>query len=155
MSRRQYRRRNLSQRGKVVLAIATGLVGGGLLTWAVLRTRYAQKQLESAHHWANESPMRLPDPSYAVELAGTAEQFAVLDDLVCECGHIATAEAVSRDEESVVADVRDCVLAKLYPDFPWPPIPGDHPSVSRLFTEVEVIARRAIAEDAVCPGGAP
>ncbi len=157
--RRNSRKRNLSDRGKLTLGIVGGVAAGGLVAYLVVRSRYGQRAMIAAHEWSDTSGVRLPDPSYAVELPSTAEQFATLDELVCECGHLATPQAVATDEELVVTGVRDCVLAKLYPDFPWPPIPGDHPTVARLFSEVEVIARRAVAEDRVCPsnqaGGYP
>lgn len=158
MSRR-LRRKNLSDRNRLILGVLGGVAVGGTIAYFVVRSRYGQAALGTAHEWADDTGIRLPDPSYAVELPGTADQFQTLDEIVCECGQTVTAQQVVADEEAVVTSIRDCVLAKLYPDFDWPPIPGDHPSVSRLFAEVEVISRRAVAEDAICPsvpsGGIP
>jgi len=149
--RRNSRKRNLTDRSKLAIGIVGGVAVGGMIAYLVVRSRYGQRAMIAAHEWQDTAGVRLPDPSYAVELPSTAEQFATLDELVCECGSLATPQTVAADEEFVVTSVRDCVLAKLYPDFVWPPIPGDHPTVARLFAEVEVIARRAVAEDRVCP----
>lgn len=139
---------------KIGLGILGGLAAGSALGYYIATThrgRSAIKAVEDA-----VSGVRRPEPGYAMEIPETEEQFNLLDELVCECG--APVVDAAKDEDtvfSVVSKIQSCMARELYPDFPWPPIPGDHPTVSQLYAELSVIARRSLAIAEICPRPIP
>lgn len=132
-------------------AVATGVVVGGAIGWLIVQDARAT---EAVHKFVAET--RLPEPSFAMKLPRTAAEFATLDSLVCEClatyapkdtgqptAQPSDAGAVSEDER--VEAVVDCVARRLYPQFPWPPMVGDHPSTAELWATLETLTHRALA----------
>lgn len=137
---------------KLVLVGVSAVVVGGVVGYAIAQTRTAKKAIDDAGKATGGLGIRLPDPSYAMLVPESDEEFATLDDLICECGGPIVAGA---DPESfvddIVGEIRDCVAERLYPDFPWPPMSGDHPTAAKLYGELEVLARRALATATICP----
>lgn len=133
---------------KVALGIVAGVVVGGAAGYAIARSRLGKKAIDTV----DQTGLRLPDPSFAMELPVSEDQFALLDELVCECGEPVIAKATDQTElDVVVSEITDCVMHELYPQFPWPTVPGDHPTVGQLQTEVGVLARRAVVSAEICP----
>lgn len=137
---------------KIVLGVIGGVAVGGTAGYLIATTRYARKALQSI----NESDWRLPDPSFAVELAETPEQFALLDELVCECGAPILQAATPETTIGEAMDaIQACMAKQLYPTFQWPPVSGDHSSVHQLWSDLGLIARRAVVESEICPVPVP
>ena len=138
---------------KLALGIMGGVTLGGGVGYLVATTRAGRKVIERI---SEDPSIRLPDPSYAVEVAADENQFAILEDLVCECGApiIQAADEAATIEE-LTTKIQSCMAAQLYPDFPWPPIPGDHPSAAQLYAELGFLARRALITTEICPPPIP
>ncbi len=137
---------------KIALGIVTGVAVGGAAGYVIANTRQARRALKAAEDVLSDPSIRLPDPSFAVELANSEEQFALLDELVCECGAPVVKRATaSTTVPEVVQKIQSCMAEQLYPDFTWPPISGDHPTVSQLYGELGLIARRAVIDGDICP----
>ena len=135
---------------KIALGIVGGVVVGGAAY--LFANRQVRRALKAAEEAGRTAGLRLPDPSFAVEVAYSQEQFAVLDELVCECGApVVQAATESTTVDEVVQTIQDCMAEQLYPDFPWPPIAGDHPTVSQLYGELGLTARRAVIDGEICP----
>ncbi len=139
------------------LKVSLVLVGAGAGAAAgyYIATTRAGRQAIAAAEEAIEGA-RLPDPSFAMDLPYTEAQFKLLDDLVCECGDpIIEASSPNITIDDLSQQIQDCMALELYPDFPWPPMAGDHPSVTQLYAELGVIARRALATGKICPSPLP
>lgn len=132
-------------------AIGVGAAVGGLASYVILQDARTSAALGKA-----VDEVRLPEPSFAMQLPRDAAEFATLDEVICGCirglnltdtgqpsTHPSGPGAVSPEE--VQAAVVLCAAQKLYPTFPWPPMPGDHPSVSELWSSLSTLAYRAIA----------
>lgn len=133
----------------VVPIVVGALVGGGLGYLVLSNERMAAaatKAIETA---------RLPEPSFAMALPRTAAEYDLLQGVVCDC--IATyvpedsgeppaahvhAGAISEDEYA--EGLTYCVARRLYSKFPWPPMPGDHPTTPMLWNTIDVLVRRAL-----------
>jgi len=133
---------------KLALGIGAGVVIGGAVGYLVAGSRIGRKAFAAI----DKEGYRLPDPSYAVEMPYSEEQFEVLDELVCECGAPlvkAASETTTIDE--LTNEIRLCMARELYPDFDWPPVTGDHPTASQLFSELGFVARKALISTEICP----
>lgn len=133
---------------KVMIGIGAGITLGGIAGYLIASSRYGMRAIKAVE----EGDIRLPRPSYAVELPYSEEQFAILDELVCECAD----PLVRNVDETTTVDelteaVKDCMATELYPDFDWPPVSGDHPTVSQLYAELGVLARKALMTNEICP----
>jgi len=133
------------------IAIGTGLTVGGVLSYAIMSDARAAAAVNKAI-----SEVRLPEPSFAMQVPRTAAEFATLDAVVCDCvraykptdpgaprGTAPPAGAQSEDERT--DELVRCAAARLYPTFPWPPMPGDHPSTTELWDTLAVLVRRQTA----------
>lgn len=140
------------KRGTKIALGAVGLLAAGGVGYIIASTRAARRAISDAEKVIEDANLRLPDPSFAMEVPYTDDQFAILDELICECGAPIVASA-SPDAtlDEVGSAIQACVANELYPQFPWPPIPGDHPSASQLYVELGVLARRAVANARICP----
>lgn len=123
---------------------------GALIGYAYSESKTAMRALSRGRKAIKEAGVRLPKPDFAMELPTTIEHFGMLDETICSC-----AESVQQDQPELelndfVQAVRDCVAQLIYPDFPWPPIPGDHPSVSHLWTILTYEVGRGAVEDTLC-----
>jgi hypothetical protein len=148
MTRRRRRRRNQSNPAPVVpiaIGIVTAIAGVGLGLWIAGRREAQEAADELFKGW------RLPDADFRVHLADTPDDFQRIDDEVCECAENVLAEAADDADLAILIDeVRLCVAHRLHPDLEWPPVPGDHPTVGQMWTELGVIARRAIVTETAC-----
>lgn len=137
----------MNSKMKVLLGITGGVVVGGAVGYLIATSRFGKQAMKVIE----EGDVRLPVPSYAVEVPYSEEQFAILDELVCECG-----EPLVRDvDDSTTVDeltesLRECIATELYPDFDWPPVSGDHPTVSQLYAELGLVARKALITTEIC-----
>jgi len=108
------------------------------------------RQLDAAIAKLSEvtKDLRLPDPGYAVHLPITQQDFARLDEMACAC----LSDADTTASLPLIADaVALCITSQLYADFSWPPMTGDHPSVTELWQACRVIATRQLATSACSP----
>jgi hypothetical protein len=130
--------------------LIVGLMIGGIAAYAYTESRSLQKYASKAKKTIKKATegMRLPQPDFMVHLPNSAHDYATLDTVICECSTMVT-PGLEGDE--LVVAVRDCVLSELYPDFGWPPIPGDHPTVEQLRTIIHYQVERSAAEGALCP----
>lgn len=137
---------------KIALGLIAGVAVGGAAGYFIATSRAGKKAIDVL----DDPSVRLPDPSYAVELAVTDDQFEILDELVCECGDAVAQGADETDTlDGLTRDLQNCMARELYPDFPWPPIPGDHPSAQQLYAELGLLARRAVVTGEICPESTP
>ncbi|MCH9637719.1 MAG: hypothetical protein K0U16_07230 [Gammaproteobacteria bacterium] len=142
----------MKSRTKVALGLAAGvLVGTGIGYLVFTRTSFGRRAIKDAEDAIDDTGIRFPQPSFAVEVAYDPEQFQILDELVCECAAPIVEQAAPNDTlDDVVPKIQECMAKELYPDFPWPPVPGDHPTVSMLWSELALLARRAIVTQTIC-----
>ena len=147
------RRRNQSNPAPFAayaIGITTALVGAGVGYWIATRKEAREAADKLLEGW------RLPDPNYRVHLAETPDDFQRIDDEICECAESVLSNAADdADLDVVVDELRLCVAHRLHPDFEWPPVAGDHPSVGQLWTELGVMARRAIITETTCDPTVP
>lgn len=137
---------------KMLLIAAGAVVAGGAIGYAIAHTRAARKALDTASKTIGDTGLRLPEPGYAMVLPESDDDFATLDEVICECGSGIVSAADPEDfVDDIVGEIRDCVAERLYPDFPWPPMTGDHPTTAKLYAELEVLARKALATATICP----
>lgn len=140
--------RELSGVTMAILGVATvvtvGAVGYALTTKAdkeraLAKIRRAKQVVEQEiETW------RLPHPEHAVHLPSDPDEIADLEQLLAECASTAQIDAGTEDPGPAILLVRDCALEQLYPDFQWPTVTGDHPSVEKLVTIVEYEAAKAV-----------
>jgi len=127
-------------------AAAIGATVGGALSYAVISDAKASAALSKA-----VDEVRLPEPSFAMQLPRSAAEFATLESLVCDCvRNYKPTDGAQSEEERTDALVR-CTALRLYPNFPWPPMTGDHPSTSELWQTLAVLVRRQTATAACAP----
>jgi hypothetical protein len=143
---------SMNRNVKIGLGIAAAAAAGFAGGYYFATSRAGKKAIDVGDEVITNAGLRLPQPDYAMMVPETADEFATLDDLVCQCGAPIVARAHTEDSPELVADeIRDCVANMLYPDFPWPPMAGDHPTSEQLYTELGLIARRALATATICP----
>lgn len=95
--------------------------------------------------------VRLPQPSTKMMLAEDLDEFALLDELVCEIGEPLVYDAPpGTTADEVVRELQKRIALELYPDFPWPPMSGDNPTVEQLWHELGFLARRAVVTGSIC-----
>lgn len=94
---------------------------------------------------------RDPDRAANITLPEDAEDFAMLEEAVTQC----LESLLQAGEEPSEESLRDCVLQSIYPDFQWPPVPGDPDAARVLWLIVahearkELAARTAVLDGAV------
>jgi hypothetical protein len=143
------RRRNQEEAKSNKVAFILGALGAG----AGLGVGYWIATTKSARDAADKLTQgwRIPQPDFRVHVPEEPNDFQRLDDEICDCAEPILAEVAEDADFSVVIDeIRLCVARRLYPDLEWPPVPGDHPSVAQLWSEVGFMVRRAIITDMVC-----
>ena len=103
-----------------------------------------------------QASYRKPDRSANITLPEDAEDFAMLEEAVSKC----LGALVEGGEDVSEETLRDCVLQSIYPDFVWPPVPGD-PDAARVLwlivaheSRKELAARSAVV-DATLQGESP
>lgn len=78
--------------------------------------------------------VRVPMPFFVATIPRTKDELDTVDKFLCMC--VRQADLNSAPEQ-MVADLQFCLAGKLYPEFPWPPAPGDHESVGQLWLLLE------------------
>lgn len=142
-----------------VLALLGGTALGGLIAYELLMDESVEAFLES---WRKKGvPLRVPEPGFDMQLARVAADFEFIDDELCACldGYPMTtdgeptsvARPVAPSDDELVEYMQLCVAQRLFPDFPWPPVPGDHPSVGELWSDLRTLARRSVALRSCAP----
>lgn len=138
---------------KIVLGVLGGVAAGGAAGYYFWRSSAGQALIEEADELV---PVRIPDPSFAMDLASMPEHFNLVDDHVCSCG-IPVMESFREgdDGEEAVKKIQDCIVRKIYPDFPWPHMSGDHPSVAVFYSDIGFAVRQALARNSICKDTPP
>lgn len=152
--KRRRKNADLSTGMKIAIASAVGLTVGAVAAYAFASTASGGQTIDDAIKAIDDLDLRLPQPSMKVITPESEEEFATLDEVICEIGGpiIMNAPPGATIEE-VVNDLQRRIALDLYPDFPWPPMSGDHPTVEKLWIEIGVLARRAVVTGTVCPEG--
>lgn len=150
------RRRNdggLSTGVKIAIASAVGLVAGGVAAVLIAGTDEGSKAADDVLDVVED--LRLPQPSMRMVIAEDLGEFETLDEVLCEVGApIIESAPPGSTIDDAIGKIRLAIATELYPNFPWPPISGDHPTVGQLWTELGFLARRAVVTGTVCPEGA-
>jgi len=136
----------------ILLGTLAGAVGG----YATGRVRKGRKD-KAAERLALESRAailppanRPPQPNAVIPLPQDTEDFEVLTDAVIDC----LAVLMQRGVPVTKAALRDCILDSIYPDFPWPPVPGDAPSAGLMFLIADHESGKALGKSAGGTDGA-
>jgi hypothetical protein len=151
--KRRYRR---NQGGRPWWHYALAL-GGGTAA-GIAGAYYASRKVEAPPEIldvVDEIQIRLPQPSLKMVIPETLEEFKLIDEIVCEKAEpLVTHAPPGTTAHEVIEDLHKQIALELYPDFPWPPMSGDHPTISQLWTELGYVARRAIVTGEICEGAA-
>lgn len=106
------------------------------------------------------SSYREPDRSAIINLPVDREDFDQLHEAVCACALALRAE-LAAGNVITSEDLSACVLEAIYPDFVWPPVPGDPSEAHLLKLIVDHESRKTLADPSICPdtrrevGGSP
>ena len=101
---------------------------------------------------SDDIQVRLPQPSTKMMFAEDLDEFMLLDELVCEIGEPLVNDAPpGTTADEVVRELQKRIALELYPDFPWPPMSGDNPTIEQLWHELGFLARKAIVTGSICP----
>lgn len=133
--------------GGVIVGAVLGILAGYAYSQSQVvqaKTKKAKKKIKEA-----TEDFRLPRPDFKVHLPNSAEDYDILDEVICECAAQLQSEGQDLSDEFMTS-VRNCVLAELYPDFEWPPVSGDHPTVQQLWTIVSYEVVRSATEGTLC-----
>jgi hypothetical protein len=128
-------------------------IGSILAGYLYSESRQGKMRIRQAKKAIKEAGIRPPRPDFAMHLPNTPEDFDTLDEVVCMCALQINAERPGLSDQDFTAyifAVRDCVAAALYPDFEWPPMAGDHPTVEKLWTVLTYEVSRSAIEDSLC-----
>lgn len=121
------------------------LVGGVVVGGYIYHDERAQAEIAAAARATRRKlgELRLPMPDFAVVLPQDESDYETLDVVVSDC--ISSINFVSTPSvETQVEAASLCTAHELYPDFPWPPMVGDHPSTSELWSIIKAHVRRTL-----------
>lgn len=90
---------------------------------------------------------RAPDPKAVINVPIDKDDFAQMAEAFCTCWNALREE---HGRPPTVDELRDCFLAALYPDFAWPPVPGDPASAQLLWMVADHEARKLHADPRRC-----
>lgn len=147
-----------------MIRILVGLILGALGGIAYARSPQFQRQLggKGKRLKALGEGFRFPHPSTVVELPMDQEDMTLLDEVICTCAaNLRDAQPeVFQDQEAVIRVLQLCSATELYApeEVPWPPVPGDHPTIHQLWGILGFRARRLVIRgelDQVCPAATP
>lgn len=139
-------------------AVVAGSMFGAAVAYALVDDAKTKALIERGRQFG--LPLRLPQPGFAMQLPTSAEEFALLEEQLCACvasyarpsdGDPTLSDAdygAPPTQDELVGHMASCGANHLYPNFPWPPITGDHPSVAELWSDLRILARRALATGA-------
>lgn len=109
---------------RMILAAIAGIVGGYALGTSGALRRQVRKQLPSG-----EPEFRLPQIGVEIDIPRSLPELEAVDEAICVC-----LPSAPSPDESTVAQIRICVLERLYGDAViWPPIAGDHASIHEMW----------------------
>ncbi len=91
---------------------------------------------------------REPDAGAVINIPVDAEDFRQMVEAFCVCFHELRREHGAHPS---VSQLRDCFLQAIYPDFQWPPVPGDPSSAQLMWMIADHEARKIIADPSKCP----
>lgn len=134
--------------GGLILGALIGAVAGFAYSQSQQLQQVGKKTKKALKKAAEGA--RLPRPDFRVHLPATPEDYDILDAVICECASQVQAEFPQMQGEQFLITVRNCVLTELYPNFEWPPVPGDHPTVPQLWTIVSYEIGRSATEGTLC-----
>lgn len=152
MSKRRRRNQEQAPTNKTafVLGVLSAAAGLGVGYWIATTKEAREAADELTKGW------RLPEPNFRVHLPEIPDDFQRLDDEICDCAEPMLEEIPDDADFTVVVDeIRLCVARRLHPDLEWPPVPGDHPSVAQLWSEIGFMVRRALVTDSICDSPVP
>lgn len=114
------------------------------------RVELAQARGVSAPAILPSAEYREPDLAAIINLPVDQEDFDQLHEAMCACVTAlrhdkAEGEMITREE------LRNCLLEAIYPDFTWPPVPGDKPEAQLMWLIADHEARKTLADPSVCP----
>ena len=142
-------------------------VGG----WALARMRGSMKeeqlrrQVEEGHRKAlaaggstgqgvptplPQQRYREPDPAAVINVPVDAEDFRQMADAFCVC-YGALHDDLKKPPD--VEQLRDCFLSAIYPDFQWPPVPGDPETAQLMWMIADHEARKLLTDPSGCAEG--
>ena len=114
-----------------------GLVAGGGYMFYKHRER-----IEAAAKKALPTGLRIPRPDYVVTIPRAKEDLDTIDEFLCECIAAMKLDLPGLEtEEQIIRDLQFCLASRLYPDFQWPPIIGDHETIHQLWLLIEFRVR--------------
>lgn len=94
-------------------------------------------------------PYREPDTSAVINIPVDADDFAQLSEAMCAC-LAALHEEAAEDAPVGPEALRDCLLDAVYPDFQWPPVPGDPSGAHLMWLVADYEARKTLADPEAC-----
>lgn len=111
------------------------LVGaGGFLYWYKRKQANALAAQAADHAKQVVGTLRVPRPDFVMTIPRTEVELDTIDAHLCECVSGVDLDAAP---DSLVSSLQMCLATRLYPDFPWPPAPGDHESAMQLWLLLE------------------
>lgn len=129
------------------IAVAAGAGAGAFASYMLARDETIGEPIVIA----DDIQIRLPQPSMKMVLPEQLEEFDLLDELVCEIGEPLISDAApGTTADEVVRELQKRIALELYPEFPWPPMSGDNPTVEQLWNELGFLARRAVVTGRIC-----
>jgi hypothetical protein len=150
----------------MIIPFLTFLVGGGIGFAAGHATsnKEAKAELEELRRrlqiaQGNGTPIpallpgdeyREPDRTAVINLPIDAEDFKQLHEAMCECLRALKSDK-AEGEKVTDAELRDCLLEAIYPDFTWPPVPGDPSAAHLMWLVADHEARKTLADPSACP----
>jgi len=92
---------------------------------------------------------RPPDPAAVINTPVDAEDFAQMKQAFCVCY-----QSLLEDEGTppTAEKLRDTFLGVIYPDFTWPPVPGDPSGAQLMWLIAGHEANKLLLDPSVCAG---
>jgi hypothetical protein len=154
----------------MIIPLLIGLGVGGVGAYAVTKGRCAVRQIELERRLKAaatkalgpaaggtvptpipQDPYRPPDAGAVINVPVDTEDFAQLAEAFCVCFTELKAESGA---DPSLAELRECFLQALYPDFQWPPVPGDPATAHLMWMIADHEARKLLADPSVCGASA-
>jgi hypothetical protein len=152
----------------IPIIVAVGLAGAGgyfLARRGALSEKEVRRRIEESKQKAiaaarTPSPLpqeayRPPDPAAVINTPVDAEDFAQMQEAFCVCYRALLEDAGNAPSAE---QLRDCFLKAIYPDFVWPPVPGDPSSAQLMWMIASHEAKKLLIDPSACtqaptPGG--
>jgi len=131
-----------------MIGLLAGVAIGATATAAFNKVQQIRREREIegqvAEKFAGIMPpsLRPALPNAVIPIPQDEEDFEVLQAAVEDCHRV----LAKRPTPTTQAALRDCILGAIYPDFPWPPVPGDAPSAGIMWMIANHEAGKALAE---------